>query len=83
MPGTGGTQDVLGRMTNKEIATELAESWQKRWWRKAVEVSTRGMTYDIHDQIEEDPIVAAIHAHAEKFSPSVEFAFGYLQVSGN
>lgn len=81
-PGTGGAQDVLGRMTNKEIATGLAESWQKRWWKKAVEVSTRGVTCDIHDRIEEDPVVAAIHAHAEKFSPSVEFAFGYLQVSG-
>lgn len=79
-PGTGGAQDVLGRMTQKEIATNITESWQKRWWRKAVAVSTRGVTYDIHDQIEEDPVVAAIHAHAEKFAPSVEFAFGYLQV---
>ena len=79
-PGTGGAQDVLSRMTGKEIATDIAESWQKRWWRKAVAVSTRGVTTDIHDQIEDDPIVAAMHAHAEKFAPSVEFAFGYLQV---
>ena len=79
-PGTGGAQDVLDRLGNKMIATNIADSWQKRWWKKAVDVSTRGVTCDIHDQIEEDPIVAAIHARAEKFAPNVEFAFVYLQV---
>jgi hypothetical protein len=45
-------------------------------WRMA----TYGMTYDIHAVVEEDPIVAAIHAQAEHFDPKTEYAFSYLQV---
>lgn len=45
----------------------------------------KGLTYgtqvDIHEVVQEDPIIAAIHANAEVFSPKVEFAFSYLQVS--
>ena len=35
---------------------------------------------DIHEGIEEDEVVAAIHAKAEVFDPKAEFAFSYLQV---
>ena len=34
---------------------------------------------DIHDCVEEDPIVAAIHNRAEKFDPRAEVVFSYLQ----
>ena len=30
--------------------------------------------------VEEDPLVAAIHNHAEVFNPKAEFVFSYLQV---
>lgn len=30
--------------------------------------------------IEEDELVSALHAHAEKFDERAEFTFGYLQV---
>ena len=32
--------------------------------------------------VEEDPLVAAIHNHAEVFDPKAEFVFSYLQVRG-
>ncbi|GFR47206.1 hypothetical protein Agub_g8886 [Astrephomene gubernaculifera] len=39
-----------------------------------------GLEVDIHQVVEEDPIVAAIHENAEVFDPKAEFAFSYLQV---
>ncbi|GLI65531.1 hypothetical protein VaNZ11_009086 [Volvox africanus] len=39
-----------------------------------------GMEVDIHQIVEEDPIVAAIHENAEVFDPKAEYAFSYLQV---
>jgi sodium-dependent phosphate transporter len=39
-----------------------------------------GTEYDIHAVIEEDPLVAKIHANAEKFDPKTEVVFSYLQV---
>ena len=30
--------------------------------------------------VDDDPLIAKIHAHAEVFSPKVEFVFSYLQV---
>jgi phosphate/sulfate permease len=39
-----------------------------------------GTNYDIHAIVETDPIVAALHARAEKFDPRIEVVFSYLQV---
>jgi len=39
----------------------------------------RGVEYDVH-HVEDDPLVAAIHANAEKWDPDTEFVFGFLQV---
>ncbi|GLC32995.1 hypothetical protein PLESTB_000382400 [Pleodorina starrii] len=39
-----------------------------------------GLEVDIHQVVEEDPIVAAIHENAEVFDPKAEYAFSYLQV---
>lgn len=47
---------------------------------KVLRLLTYGTKVDIHEVVEEDPIIAAIHANAEVFSPKVEFAFSYLQV---
>jgi hypothetical protein len=49
-------------------------------WEKVTYVFTYGLKVDIHDVVEEDPVVAAIHAHAERFDPKTEYAFSYLQV---
>jgi hypothetical protein len=40
----------------------------------------KGVEYDMHEMAEEDPLVAAIHANAEKWDEDTEFIFGYLQV---
>lgn len=48
---------------------------QKTW-----RVVNHGMAVDIHDVVETDPVVAALHERAEKFGPQVEYVFGYLQV---
>jgi hypothetical protein len=50
----------------------LAQTWKERMM--------RGVDYDIHSKVEEDPLVAAIHANAEKWDPDTEFVFGFLQV---
>ncbi|KXZ51046.1 hypothetical protein GPECTOR_14g33 [Gonium pectorale] len=44
------------------------------------DVAMYGMEVDVHKVVEEDPIVAAIHANAEVFDPKAEYAFSYLQV---
>lgn len=40
-----------------------------------------GTSVDVHEVVEEDELVAALHANAEVFEPRVEFTFSYLQVS--
>ena len=50
-------------------------------WQQVVYLMTYGSKVDIHDVVKEDPVVAAIHAHAEKYDAKTEFAFSYLQVS--
>jgi sodium-dependent phosphate transporter len=40
----------------------------------------KGIQTDIHQIIDEDPVVAAIHENAELFDPKTESVFQYLQV---
>jgi phosphate/sulfate permease len=47
---------------------------------KAKTQLAKGTNYDIHAVVETDPIVAALHARAEKFDPRIEVVFSYLQV---
>ena len=44
------------------------------------EAALHGVEVDIHDCVQDDPIVAEIHAHAEVFDPRAEAVFSYLQV---
>jgi hypothetical protein len=39
-----------------------------------------GVEHDMHAEAEEDPLIAAIHANAEKWDDDTEYIFGYLQV---
>nr|AQM55173.1 sodium/phosphate symporter PTB [Coleochaete nitellarum] len=47
---------------------------------KAKKAALHGVDYDIHEIVEEDPVVAAIHKNAEVFDIRAEYAFSYLQV---
>jgi sodium-dependent phosphate transporter len=39
-----------------------------------------GTSVDVHQCVEEDELISALHARAEKFDERAEFTFGYLQV---
>jgi hypothetical protein len=39
-----------------------------------------GVEHDMHAEVEEDPLIAAIHANAEKWDEDTEYVFGFLQV---
>lgn len=52
----------------------------KKFYSTTKELALRGVNTDIHDVVEDDPFIAALHARAEKFDPRVEHVFGYLQV---
>ncbi|GFH30010.1 phosphate transporter, partial [Haematococcus lacustris] len=49
-------------------------------WNKTKKALLHGTSVDVHEVVEDDPLVAAIHANAEHFDPRVEFTFSYLQV---
>lgn len=54
---------------------------EKRDWRKkAKKAMLHGMTVDIHEIIETDATVSAIHGNAEVFNLKAEAIFAYLQV---
>jgi hypothetical protein len=42
--------------------------------------NSAGVNYDIHEVVHTDPLIAAIHANAEKFELRAERVFSYLQV---
>ncbi|KAL6759001.1 phosphate transporter family-domain-containing protein [Haematococcus lacustris] len=48
-------------------------------WNKTKKALLHGTSVDVHEVVEDDPLVAAIHANAEHFDPRVEFTFSYLQ----
>jgi hypothetical protein len=63
-------------------AVDTMKPWAEcNFIEKIAFLATYGTKVDIHDVVEEDPVVAAIHAHAEQFDPTTEYAFSYLQVS--
>jgi sodium-dependent phosphate transporter len=52
----------------------------KRSMSKVGTALAHGTNVDIHEAVEEDEVVAAMHANAEVFDPKAEYAFQYLQV---
>jgi sodium-dependent phosphate transporter len=48
--------------------------------KKASKAALYGTSVDIHQTVEEDPMIAALHERAEKFDERAEHVFGYLQV---
>lgn len=49
-------------------------------WKKFSKVVTAGMNVDIHEAVEDDESVNAIHEFSERFDPKTEECFKYLQV---
>lgn len=47
---------------------------------KLVKALTKSINYDVHESVETDAAVSAIHAQAEKFDPRTEAVFGYIQI---
>jgi sodium-dependent phosphate transporter len=70
--GKPNSPPTLSAAEDKQHSTPAAQTWKER--------IMRGVEYDIHGQVEEDPVVAAIHANAEKWDDDTEYIFGYLQV---
>lgn len=63
-----------------ESASCGGNSWAGKLARQASRAALYGTSVDIHQVVEEDPFINALHARAEKFDASAEHAFGYLQV---
>ncbi|GBF87500.1 sodium phosphate symporter [Raphidocelis subcapitata] len=77
-----GLKDPSATMIAVEEASDnpADQPWYKRALRGAKAAALYGTSVDIHKAVEEDEMIAAIHAHAEKFDPKTEMIFGYLQV---
>lgn len=84
---TEGTRAASSTVANAN-ATGLGPSdvhkAAKPQWKTMLDATkaqlNKGINYDIHEIVETDPLVAKIHANAEKFDPKIETIFGYLQV---
>ena len=47
---------------------------------KMKKAALHGVTFDIHEVIEEDKQLSEMHSRAEVFQPRIEMSFSYLQV---
>jgi sodium-dependent phosphate transporter len=72
--------NMLAKATAKQGVVAGFGASMKKFYATSKELALRGMNTDIHDIVEEDPFIAALHERAEKFDPRVEHVFGYLQV---
>jgi hypothetical protein len=61
---------------------ETDGAWAKTW-KTVKNAAVHGTNVDIHDVVEEDELIAAMHERAEKFDPQAELVFGYLQVGAD
>lgn len=57
-----------------------SQSWYSRLAHSASKAVLHGTSVDIHQVVEEDDFIHAMHERAEKFDERAEYAFGYLQV---
>lgn len=71
--------DLQAAIDKKTGVTE-PKGFVNKWYNKAKDAALYGTTVDIHEVVEEDPFIAALHARAEKFDEHAEHSFGYLQV---
>ncbi|KAG2490083.1 hypothetical protein HYH03_011389 [Edaphochlamys debaryana] len=64
----------------EEERIEQSDSKMLKAFTSLKRAAMHGLEVDVHQVVEEDPIVAAIHQNAEVFDPKAEYAFSYLQV---
>lgn len=70
-----GASDDLEQQPDSKPTT-----WMGRMTKKASKAALYGTSVDIHQTVEDDPMIAALHERAEKFDERAEHVFGYLQV---
>jgi hypothetical protein len=64
-----------------KVGAPEPKGFVNKWYNKAKDAALYGTSVDIHEIVEEDPFINALHARAEKFDEHAEHAFGYLQVT--
>lgn len=74
--------ESMERAVNSAEGTPEPTTMLGRWYGKAKTAALYGTSVDIHEVVEEDAYIAALHARAEKFDEHAEHTFGYLQVRG-
>lgn len=62
------------------IESEITTQDVETFFAKAKRMVLHGVSVDIHDVVETDPVVKSIHENAEVFDPKVEMVFSWLQV---
>ncbi len=77
--------DAQLEVSKLEEAVELTPAQQRMAQLKgylglAKKAAMHGVEVNVHDIVEEDELVAAIHAHAEVFDEKAETVFSYMQV---
>eukprot|EP00775_Hariotina_reticulata_P012767 gene12767-12895_t len=72
--------DTHDSSVNMDVPSQAPAKGFMKWFNKGKEAALYGTSVDIHEAVEEDEFLAALHARAEKFDVRAEHAFGYLQV---
>jgi solute carrier family 20 (sodium-dependent phosphate transporter) len=75
-----GAVDANGQPLTASKGKATFGASMKKFYGTTKELALRGVNTDIHDVVQDDPFIAALHERAEKFDPRVEWVFGYLQV---
>lgn len=65
---------------DKKAGVQEPQGFVSKMYNKCKDAALYGTSVDIHEVVEEDPFIAALHARAEKFDEHAEHSFGYLQV---
>lgn len=65
---------------NEKAGVQEPQGFVSKMYHKCKDAALYGTSVDIHEVVQEDPFIAALHARAEKFDEHAEHSFGYLQV---
>lgn len=68
---------AVGQSMDMDVPSQAAATGIiAKWINKGKEAALYGTSVDIHEAVEEDEFLAALHARAEKFDVRAEHAFG-------
>lgn len=71
---------VQGKEKDQAEDNEHVTPGYKKVWKKVVDIAMHGVRVDIHEVVDAEVALVAIHQKAEQFNPATESAFKYLQV---